>query len=231
MSHDQFPQVANSQEIQDDSLYSDRPGFIPDEFTADVIPFVPVIRGNNSIDHGWRRIGTQEGKVVLMKGDEQKRVSLARLEQAAAQWEAMQPPRTPEVLPTQVQRGLGHEAVEFADVEIDDRLTPEQHRQLQADIAAEAEAKARAEAQTEAAANASVSEKSLPTVEGLDAALRALENSMIESDRAPAWRYATAVHEFEFERARDQLSVQGQAQAREYRTLLQQLQKLRQIAH
>ncbi len=100
-----------------------------------------------------------------------------------------------------------------------------------ADVTAEAEVKASAEVQTEATANPSVSEKSLPTVESLDAALRALESSMIKSDRAPAWRYATAIHEFESQSARDQLSVQGQAQAREYRALLQQLQKLQQTAH
>lgn len=141
MSIDQIPKPQPTPENPEDMLYSDRLGFVLDEPSDDDdIPLVPILRSDKSVDFGWMRIGTLNGKVVFQKNGAQKAPSEERLRQAAEQWEAMQTLRTPEVLPTQTQQDLGLEAVKIAHDDNDDCLTPEQSRQLRAEIAAESAA-------------------------------------------------------------------------------------------
>lgn len=61
----------------------------------------------------------------------------------------------------------------------------------------------------------------------VEASIAELKESMIESDRIPAWRYATALHDSEIYSALGQLSDEGKSQAIKYRDLYQKLQKLR----
>ena len=61
----------------------------------------------------------------------------------------------------------------------------------------------------------------------VEASLAELKESMDESDRIPAWRYATALHDSEIYSALGQLSDEGKSQAIKYRDLYQKLQKLR----
>jgi hypothetical protein len=61
----------------------------------------------------------------------------------------------------------------------------------------------------------------------VEAAMDALQASMSEADRIPAWQYATALYPNESANARGKLSDQGKNQAAQYRDLYLQLKSLR----
>ena len=80
----------------------------------------------------------------------------------------------------------------------------------------------------ELASEAPATEGSVGSIDKINATLDELRRSMLETDRVPAWQYATALYDYELNNALGKLSPEGRNQARIMRDLYERRQALQQ---